>query len=114
MNNIPISAQVILKEDAFPSPATDGLKADNTTPEKVMSFFSTQGFDVGNMVANNFSITSAGNHFENFFATKIEDKKKSGLFAMSGKSRLLPLKSLPLAIRQHVADITFGEPPELF
>jgi hypothetical protein len=87
---------------------------DTSVAKKVMDFFLDQNFEVGNIVANNFSITAPMQHFQGFFGVRIKSVGKSGLLVSPGDSRLLPLKNLPEKIQPYVEQITFVEPPQLF
>ncbi|HYV95296.1 MAG TPA: hypothetical protein VE978_26205 [Chitinophagales bacterium] len=117
------SAQVILKWSESPpnsknipitSDSINNYKIDISTAKKVMDFFSEKNFEVGKIVANSFSITSSIENFQKFFNVNIKTSKHSGLFISPGNSRLLPLKNLPEEIREHVDQITFVEPVQLF
>ena len=118
-----ISAQVILKWSECPPNATktpitsssiNKYKMDLSVAKKVDNFFSNQKFEVGNIVANSFSITASMQHFQEFFGVGIKSVGKSGLFIEPGNSRLLSLKNLPEKIKQYIEQITFVEPPQLF
>jgi len=77
--------------------------------------FVDAGFDVGNLVANSFSITAPAGQFEKLFKVKIQHDEKAGTRVDAGGTEPqyeLPTSSLPADLRQSVAVVTFSPPPD--
>ena len=96
-NSSVVSAQVVLR------PATAA------TSKAVMDAFGQAGFAVGDLVANNFSISAPATTFESFF--RVQQETLSGIrSSQSVSARELPLESLPMQIRDKIAYVVFSRP----
>ena len=117
-----ISAQVVMKWSVSPDDGSQkqisaqtaaAYKMDEGTILKVKEFFKKNGFEVGAVVANNFSITASKERFEKVFGTKITTNKAHRYLTQPGMDSLLPLNNLTGSIRNLIDLVTFVEPPEL-
>jgi hypothetical protein len=96
-----MSAQVILSPGA--------AKA-----HPVAEAFRSAGFDVGPMVADNFSISGPESLFTKYFDVGLSHTR--GGAAVRGRSGVasqhLPLDKLPVDIKPHVGAVVFTPPPD--
>jgi hypothetical protein len=91
------SAQVVLR------PTTSAVS------KAVMDAFGQAGFAVGDLVANNFSITAPAATFGSFF--RVQQETLSGIrSSQSVSARELPLEALPMQIRDKIAHVVFSRP----
>jgi hypothetical protein len=119
----PVSAQVVLRAASGKKPhgraavTAKSLKDYEPSPEAVteaQEAFTAQGFEVGPMVGNSFSVTAPAETFESVFQTTIRTHKERGVEAVREKtsSYELPLEALPKTLRKHLEAVTFSPPPD--
>lgn len=117
-----ISAQVVLRAASGKAPdaqitaetLSQYLPASEAAAQ-ARAAFSAAGFEVGPLVANNFSITAPAAAFERVFQTKLRYNARGALqnvLADDSAQAELPLKKLPVALSRHVAAVTFTPPPD--
>lgn len=114
-----ISAQVIIKP---PTTVAEPVTAANVhqlipAPDVVTAIkkaFAKKGFEVGNVVANSFSITAPISTFEKMFGVRFAPDERGGMVVRGARDepRELPKTRLPKALARDIAAITFGEPPD--
>jgi hypothetical protein len=98
-----LSAQVVLRSDSI------------SEAEQVRNIFAAAGFQIGPLVANNFSITAPPNKFEKFFKIRVQPSKAGGVqFAKSkGKTHQeLRGEDLPSDLGDKVETIVVSPPPD--
>jgi hypothetical protein len=113
-----VSAQVILvaADGARPGPHTritaenirDWLPSDEVVT-RVSAALRGMGFEVGQCIANSFSITGAVKIFESSFRTKLRELGEGLQFANDVE---LAAERIPTALRAQIAAITFTRPPD--
>lgn len=82
--------------------------------------FAAAGFEVSNVIGNNFSITAPVDVFEKVFHTKIRLQPSGSAEVLEGEDEQgskkdkykLPLKKVKKTLAQHVQDVTFSPPPD--
>jgi hypothetical protein len=114
-----VSAQVVLcaANGARPGPQSR-ITSENIREwlpsEQIIAHASaamrSMGFEVGECIANSFSITGTVTLFESSFATKLREIGHSVQFVGDGNE--LAAEKIPAALRAHVAAITFTPPPD--
>lgn len=83
-----------------------------------MGEFERAGFDVGPLLANNFSITAVPRRFETYFNVTVEASRlqvMKGLLVRTNKGSVrshVPLDSLPPSERDQIEAIVFSKPPD--
>jgi hypothetical protein len=118
-----ISAQVILRSaSGKPLDPQTPITSSNigeytpsaTTVAAARSAFTNAGFDVGNVVGNNMSITAPVTTFESFFKTHVRYEQGRGMVAASNglASQELPVRHLPSEVLNLVEAVTFTPPPD--
>jgi hypothetical protein len=113
-----ISAQVILKPKAGMTPAAESITADNlesfmpdaNLAATTRAHFESLGFEVGELVANSFSITAPRKTFEQHFHAKIEVTEQHA--ALKNGTLELPIDSLPKGVRATITTVSFSAPPD--
>ena len=114
-----ISAQVVLAAagGACPGPQTR-ITSENIrdwvpsaeTILRVSGALRGMGFEIGECVGNNFSITGAVRLFESCFRTKL--REAGGRVQFAGDGDALAAEKIPSALRAQIAAITFTPPPD--
>lgn len=98
-----LSAQAVLRNDAI------------TEAGEVRKMFADAGFEVGPLVANNFSITAPVQKFEKFFKVRVKSSRARGVqFAKTKEEarRELTTGDLPPSLRDKVETIVVSAPPD--
>lgn len=120
-----VSAQVVLKSASGKKvEGQTALTAENIaeylpSPDTVTAAaegFKQAGFEVGNIVGNNFSITAPKSAFEKFFKIKLKAQDRGDVKVSAAKGASegyeLPLKALPQNLSRLVDAVTFSPPPD--
>jgi hypothetical protein len=117
-----LSAQVVLKAASGKSPAGQAITSENIrdylpSQEAVRiarSALAEAGFEVGNVVANSFSITAPATTFEKVFGARIRRDPQRGLAKQTGQEGTLelPLKKLGREVAGVIETVTFSPPPD--
>ena len=113
-----ISAQVILKPKAGQMPAAESITAENlesfmpdaNLAATTRAHFESLGFEIGELVANSFSITASRKTFEQHFHAKIEVTEQHT--ALKGGNLELPISTLPKDVRSSITAVSFSAPPD--
>ncbi len=117
-----ISAQVVLRSASGKMPdahiTAETINQYLPSPEaasQARAAYADAGFEVGTLVANNFSITAPAATFEDAFHTKLRRDAHGGIQCVrdggSAQSEL-PLQTPGGELSQHVAAVTFSPPPD--
>ena len=83
--------------------------------EQARKVFADAGFEVGPLVANNFSITAPVNKFEEFFKVRVKSSGARGVQFAKAKEEArqeLNPEDLPAALRDKVERIVVSAPPD--
>jgi hypothetical protein len=117
-----LSAQVVLKAASGKSPAGQAITSENIreylpSQESVRiarSALTEAGFEVGNVVANSFSITAPAATFEKVFGARIRRDPQRGAVTEAGQAGALelPLKKLEREVAGVIEAVTFSPPPD--
>ena len=119
-----VSAQVILRSASGKAPHGRAAITSETVEEYLPSpetvrqaraAFAAQGFQVGGVVGNSFSITAPVVTFERLFKMTLRSRAGGGVEAVnpgSVGSYGLPRSVLPEDLAQHVEAVTFTPPPD--
>jgi hypothetical protein len=116
-----LSAQVVLKAASGKSPAGQAITSENIreylpSQESIRiarSALTEAGFEVGNVVANSFSITAPTATFEKVFGARIRRDPQRGVTeAGQGGTLELPLKKLGRDVAGVIEAVTFSPPPD--
>lgn len=83
-----VSAQIVLKPSSL------------SAAESVAKALADAGFQVGSLVANNFSITAPAETFEIYFGVELRP------------SEAIPLSSVPASIRKKIESIVIPAKPD--
>jgi hypothetical protein len=113
-----LSAQVVLKPQSGPSladatPTTENIELllpDIKGAAVARAKFKELGFEVGELVANSFSITATRNTFERVFHTQLH--RSENRFTLKDNSLEFPLEKLPENLGQRINAVTFSTPPD--
>ncbi len=120
-----MSAQIILRSATGASPLGEAsitaqnvreyLPSDEATTVTRRAFKS-EGFEVGEVIGNSFSITAPAATFEKVFKVKLQRDEEKGVMARDksgGEERYeLPVANLTGDLKRHVAAATFTPPPD--
>jgi hypothetical protein len=119
-----VSAQVVLKpasgEDVNGAPAITAENVAQYAPSsevatKVQKGFEAEGFQVGSLVGNSFSITAPVAAFQDLFGVVLHRQEDGAISVeqLSGTdSRELPIQHLNSAVMRDIATIMFTPPPD--
>jgi len=117
-----MSAQVVLRSASGKAPdahiTAETLGQYLPSPEaaaQVRGAYAAAGFEVGPLVANNFSITAPAATFERVFHVKLRRAARGGIqfvHADGSAQSEPPLQTLSEELSRHVAAVTFSEPPD--
>lgn len=116
-----LSAQVVLKAASGKSSAGQAITSENIrdylpSQEAVRvarSALAEAGFEVGNVVANSFSITAPAATFEKVFGARIGRGAQRGTPEVGQAGALeLPLKKLSREVAGVIEAVTFSPPPD--
>jgi hypothetical protein len=118
-----VSAQVVLQSASGKSPhGRAAITADNIsdylpsakTSADARAAFAKEGFEVGEVVANNFSITAPVETFEKVFNTRLHLEGRGAGKSVKDKSGdyELPLRALPKTLVDILESVTFTPPPD--
>ena len=120
-----VSAQVVLRAAGGASPGGGEAVTAENVREHLPSdeaaavtrrAFASEGFEVGELVGNSFSITAPTSTFEKVFKVKLRRDEEKGVRARAGtggeEGYELPTGKLTGDLKRHVAAVTFTPPPD--
>lgn len=117
-----VSAQVVLRAASGKAPdayvTAETLNQYLPSPEmaaQTRAAYASAGFEVGPLVANNFSITAPARTFERVFHTRLSRAARGGIHCVSADGSAqadLSLQAADKELSQHVAVVTFPASPD--
>jgi hypothetical protein len=116
----PVSAQVVLRSASGARLEGQAITASNSAqfapdPETVArarAVFAREGFEVGDLVGNSFSISAPVRQFERAFSVKLRAARSGSLevLGQAGSALELPITALPQSVHELLEAVTFSRP----